>query len=279
MSIDIAIAKSASSVGAACAVDRAYMPLLRSFAALLVGFYKHVAPTALCGIWRSQSPFQHAAWHAGLLAILTLGGSVHGGSLWRDGLTDERGMFADKRAKRVGDIVTVIVQETASVSNSVRLKTDKEAKSSVIGAASSVLNQFLGNIPNHLLTKEVQKNLPAGVTLPSPPAQVVNGSNDYSGGGDIKNTQTIATRCAVQVIDTLPNGNLVLEGLRQVSFSKERQFASFRGIVRAYDIGPDNTVLSSNIADARIEIVSEGTLTESQKKGWLLRLNDRINPF
>ena len=188
-------------------------------------------------------------------------------------------MFADKRAKRVGDIVTIVVQETASVSNSVRLKTDKEAKSSIIGAASSVLNQFLGNLPNHLLNKEVQKNLPAGVTLPTVPAQVVNGSNDYNGGGDIKNTQTISTRCAVQVIDTLPNGNLVLEGVRQVSFSKERQYASFRGIVRAYDIGADNTVLSSNVADARIEIVSEGTLTEAQKKGWLLRLNDRINPF
>ena len=213
------------------------------------------------------------------LAPIAITASAFAGSLWRDGITDERGMFADKRAKRVGDIVTIVVQETASVSNSVRLKTDKDAKSSVIGAASNVLNQFLGNIPKHNLTKEIQKNLPEGVTLPSPPAQVVDGNNSYNGGGDIKNSQTISTRCAVQVIDTLPNGNLVLEGVRQVSFSKERQFAAFRGIVRTYDINPDNTVLSSNVADARIEIVSEGTLTDSQKKGWLLRLNDKINPF
>ena len=214
-----------------------------------------------------------------LLVLFSLTASSIAGSLWRDGITDERGMFADKRAKRVGDIVTIVVQETASVSNTLRMKTDKDAKSSVIGAASNVLNQFLGNIPNHTLSKEIQKNLPTGVTLPAPPAQVVDGSNNYSGGGEIKNNQTIATRCAVQVIDTLPNGNLVLEGVRQVSFSKERQFASFRGVVRAYDIGADNTVLSSNVADARIEIVSEGTLTEAQKKGWLLRLNDKINPF
>ena len=214
-----------------------------------------------------------------LVAAITTTSTTIAGSLWRDGITDERGMFADKRAKRVGDIVTIVVQETASVSNSVRLKTDKDAKSSVIGAASNVLNQFLGNIPKHSLTKEIQKNLPDGVTIPSPPAQVVDGNNSYNGGGDIKNSQTISTRCAVQVIDTLPNGNLVLEGVRQVSFSKERQFASFRGIVRAYDINPDNTVLSSNVADARIEIVSEGTLTDAQKKGWLLRLNDKINPF
>jgi flagellar L-ring protein precursor FlgH len=83
----------------------------------------------------------------------------------------------------------------------------------------------------------------------------------------------------VQIIDTLPNGNLVVEGLREVAFTKERQFVSLRGIIRSYDIMPDNTVASSNIADARIEIVSEGTLTEAQRKGWLLRLNDKLNPF
>ena len=77
----------------------------------------------------------------------------------------------------------------------------------------------------------------------------------------------------------LPNGNLVFEGIREISFSKEQQFVSLRGIIRPYDIQPDNTVLSSNVADARIEIVSEGTLTDAQKKGWLLRLNDKINPF
>ena len=226
-----------------------------------------------------KTKFKFTSNAVSLLALTALSATSIAGSLWRDGITDERGMFADKRAKRVGDIVTIVVQETASVSNTVRLKTDKDAKSSVIGVASNVLNQFLGNIPKHNLTKEIQKNLPDGVTLPSPPAQVVDGSNSYNGGGDIKNSQTISTRCAVQVIDTLPNGNLVLEGVRQVSFSKERQFASFRGIVRAYDINPDNTVLSSNVADARIDIVSEGTLTDSQKKGWLLRLNDKINPF
>jgi flagellar L-ring protein precursor FlgH len=70
-----------------------------------------------------------------------------------------------------------------------------------------------------------------------------------------------------------------LEGVREASFSKERQFVSLRGIIRSYDILPDNTVLSSNVADARINVVSEGTLTEAQKKGWLLRINDKINPF
>ena len=204
---------------------------------------------------------------------------LQAGSLWKDGITDERGMFADKRAKRVGDIVTIIVQESASVSNTLRTKTDKDSKSNVTGIASNLVSQFLGNVPSKLFHKEVREALPKGATVPEPPPLPTNGSNNYTGGGEIRNSQTISTRCAVQIIDTLPNGNLVVEGLREVSFSKERQFASLRGIIRPYDIMPDNTVASSNIADARVEIVSEGTLTEAQKKGWLLKLNDKLNPF
>jgi flagellar L-ring protein precursor FlgH len=207
--------------------------------------------------------------------------SVQAGSLWKEGITDERGMFADKRAKRVGDILTVVVNETASLSNSLRLKTDKESKQGVAGAASNILNQFLGNLPSALLkNKTIAKATTSNnVIIPDVPTLPVTGANDYTGGGEIKNQQTIATRAAVQVIDVLPNGNLVFEGLREVSFSKEKQFASLRGIVRPYDILPDNTVNSSNVADARLNIISEGALTDAQRKGWLLRLNDKINPF
>ena len=205
------------------------------------------------------------------LCIFSLSGSpVLAGSLWREGVTDERGMFADKRAKRVGDILTIIVQETASVSNSEALKTAKSSKSGATNLADAIVQQFVSKIPGKNSAKVID---PKSLNLSS------TGTNDYTGGGEVKNSQTIATRAAVQVIDVLPNGNLVVEGLREISFSKERQFASLRGLVRAYDILPDNTVLSSNMADARIEIISEGTLTDAQKKGWLLRLNDKINPF
>jgi flagellar L-ring protein precursor FlgH len=181
----------------------------------------------------------------------------------------------------VGDIVTIVVQETATLSNSLRLKTDKTSNAGVTGLASNLLNQFLGNVPSRIFSKQIQDNIPknTNITIPSLPSLPVSGANDYTGGGEIKNSQTIATRAAVQIIDVLPNGNLVIEGIRQISFSKERQFASLRGIIRPYDIQPDNTVISSNVADARIDIVAEGVLTDAQKKGWLLRLNDKINPF
>ena len=201
-----------------------------------------------------------------LSIFLVTGAPSPAGSLWREGVTDERGMCADKRAKRVGDILTIIVQETASVANSESLKTAKSSKSGVTNLADTIVKQFATKLP-----KQVQPLKDLNLSS--------NGTNDFTGGGEVKNSQTIATRAAVQVIDVLPNGNLVVEGLREISFSKERQFAALRGLVRSYDIQPDNTVLSSNIADARIEIIAEGTLTDAQKKGWLLRLNDKINPF
>lgn len=188
------------------------------------------------------------------------------GSLWREDVTDERGMFADKRAKRVGDILTIIVQETAAVTNSLRLETKKESDGGVKNIADTVVKQFVGKLPDKFPNLKEAKIS-------------TTGANSYSGGGEVKNSQTIAARVAVQVIDVLPNGNLVVEGIREISFSKERQYASLRGLVRIYDLMPENTVLSSNVADARIEIVSEGTLTDAQKKGWLLRLNDKLNPF
>ena len=191
------------------------------------------------------------------------------GSLWREGVTDERGMFSDKRAKRVGDILTIIVQETASLSNSLRTKTDKGSKSGAANLADTLVKTFAGKITSK--SKVLKDADLSGLSS--------TGSNDYTGGGEAKTSQTIATRAAVQVIDVLPNGNLVVEGIREISFSKEKQFVALRGLVRSYDILPDNTVLSSNMADARIEVVSEGTLTDAQKKGWLLRLNDKINPF
>jgi flagellar L-ring protein precursor FlgH len=186
-------------------------------------------------------------------------------------------MFADKRAKRVGDIVTIVISETASLNNTLDLKTNKESKAGVEGFVTNLLNQFITGIPNALLGK-MQKPSDS-VVIPSLPTLPVSGANSYNGGGEINNKQTISARAAVQVIDVLPNGNLVVEGTREISFSKERQFVTLHGIIRPYDIQPDNTVASSNVADAQVRVLSEGELTDAQKKGWLLKINDKINPF
>jgi len=210
-----------------------------------------------------------------LLALTLAVGATQAkaGSLWREGYTDERGMFADKRARTVGDLVTVIVDEQVGSLNTLQLTTAKTARSDNEGLATNLINQFIQAMPSKLF------KIPGTSGTLNRPTLSGTGSNTFTGGGTITNTQSVNARITVQVVDVLPNGNLVIEGLREVGFSKERQFATLHGIVRPYDISPDNTVLSSRIADAQVRIVSEGTLTEAQKKGWLLRLNDKISPY
>lgn len=210
-----------------------------------------------------------------VLALTTVFGvsPAKAGSLWREGYTDERGMFADKRARTVGDLVTIIVDEQLGSVNTVSLTTAKSAKSDGEGLASNLVNQFIQAMPSKLF------KIPGTSSTLNRPNLSGTGSNTFTGGGTITNSQSINARVTVQVVDVLPNGNLVIEGLREIGFSKERQFAQLHGIIRPYDISVDNTILSSRVADAQVRIISEGTLTEAQKKGWLLRLNDKISPY
>ncbi|MEK0444901.1 MAG: hypothetical protein RLZZ399_222 [Verrucomicrobiota bacterium] len=211
--------------------------------------------------------------------------SLFAGSLWREAVTDERGMFADKIARRVGDIVTVVVEESVVSSNALTLKTAKTSGGTSTGLATNLAGQFVAGT-NEKLTGEgslmgkfplnILPRPSSGLSLPTPSGQ---GNATFDSGGEMNNTQKVTSRMAVQVIDKLPNGNLVIEGIRQVSFSKERQFASLRGIIRPFDISITNTVPSTSVADARIDIVAEGALTNAQRKGWLLRLDEKISPY
>jgi flagellar L-ring protein precursor FlgH len=111
------------------------------------------------------------------------------------------------------------------------------------------------------------------------PATSFSGKNAFSGSGDIKNSQSLSGQAAVLVSDVLPNGNLVIEGARVITFSGETQYVVLHGIVRVDDVTSANTVVSTNIADVRVEFISEGELTDAQKRGWLTKLVDTLKPY
>ena len=81
------------------------------------------------------------------------------------------------------------------------------------------------------------------------------------------------------VVDVLPNGNLVIEGVHLVTFAGETQYVVLHGLVRPDDIVSNNTILSTNIADARIEFYNQGSLTDMQNRGWLSKLYEKLRPF
>lgn len=178
-------------------------------------------------------------------------------SLWRDEVS--KPMCADKRATAVGDIITIVVQETSTAVKANGTKTEKN--SSWTAAISSFL------FPGFAAYKG------------SMPAVNYNSDVKHDGSGAINNSETIIAHVAVKVVDVLPNKNLVIEGRRETSFSGERQTIVLHGIVRAEDVTSANTVLSYNVADATIEIIGKGTVTDSQNKGWFTRVLDKVNPF
>jgi flagellar L-ring protein precursor FlgH len=81
------------------------------------------------------------------------------------------------------------------------------------------------------------------------------------------------------VVEVLPNGNLVIRGSREIEVNGETQYIVLEGVVRPVDVASDNTVKSTQIADAKIYYTGRGVLTDKQKPGWLARLLDHIWPF
>ena len=196
-------------------------------------------------------------------AVLLAAGSARADSLWSASGADPRSLLADHKACRSGDIVTVIVQESAAAS------TTQNKESTRASTLNDTVSQFLfAPATSGLLTHNG-----------AAPSVQIAGKSDYTGGGQVSNSQSVTSRAAVMVTDVLPNGNLVIEGVRLVTFSGETQYIVLHGMIRADDIGSDNTVLSSNIAEARVEFVSKGALSDAQKLGWFSKLYETLRPF
>jgi flagellar L-ring protein precursor FlgH len=192
---------------------------------------------------------------------LGLAATLSADSLWQE--SQSKAMFADKRAGKVGDIVTILVQETTTAKKDNSTKTSKQSD---INAAIATFLFSPG--ASSLLTQKGQM-----------PALKMNGQSDFSGSGTINNSQEIVASVAVRVADVLPNGNLVIEGTRESAFSGEQQTIVLRGTIRQDDITANNTVLSFNVADATIKFISKGVISDSQRKGWFHRLWDKFSPF
>ncbi len=184
-----------------------------------------------------------------------------GQTLWRDDVS--RSMFADKRARAVGDVITVVIQESTTSS---KQNTTKTSKSSGIDAA---INSFL-------FSPDASGFLTKGGKLP---AVNLAGKTSFDGGGQINNSEKITARFAVLVVDQLPNGSLLIEGKRQTKISGETTDAVLRGMVRPEDINANNTIFSYQIADATIHYASKGVVSDAQRKGWFMRLWDKFMPF
>lgn len=183
------------------------------------------------------------------------------GTLWNG---DEGNMLSDIKARRVGDIVTVIIAEEASASKEATTDTDRSSSisagiSSLFGLEQSVAQKNKNITPSSLVS--------------------ASSSNAFSGGGKTTRSENLVATLTTQVIKVYPNGNLKIRGGKSVTVNNENQIIYLTGIVRSYDVTADNTVNSGDILNAQISYTGKGALSDKQKPGWLMRIFDNTWPF
>ncbi len=185
------------------------------------------------------------------------------GSLWRE---DTNSMFADQKARNVGDIVTVIISETASASKQATTSTSRKSN-----MAASIPNFF--GLENDKLLKQIRD--------PIDPANLVKAdfTNGFDGSGTTTRKEDLSAFLTTQVIGRYPNGQLKIRGGKEVMVNDEVQIIYLTGIVRPVDITAANTVSSNKILNARISYTGKGALSDKQEPGWAMRVIDNIWPF
>ena len=179
-------------------------------------------------------------------------------------------LFADNRARRVGDIVRVNVVEESKATN--KATTDTSRDSSVSMGIEHLLDQQLINAGLPVLGIERGQ---FGET----PLISAKTSNSFQGDGETNRESSITATVGARVVKMLPNGLMQVEGARETRVNNETQIIVVRGLVRSTDIDPDNTILSTHMADATIEFYGMGILADKQRPGWLTRILDNVWPF
>ncbi|MFY8272929.1 flagellar basal body L-ring protein FlgH [Pseudoalteromonas sp. SSDWG2] len=160
-------------------------------------------------------------------------------------------LYADKKALRTGDIITVVLRESTQASKTAKTETDRETDISldpVIGLGGNPVN--IGN-----------DSIGLGV----------GSSNSFTGEGKSNQSNSLSGNISVNVMRVLPNGNLVIRGEKWLTLNTGQEFIRLEGIVRPADVSAGNTVESNRIANARIQYSGKGDMQESQSAGWLSR--------
>ena len=172
-----------------------------------------------------------------------------------------RGLIAEKTAFRKGDILTVVISETQNVQNN---------EASDLSRATNLnykINVF---------------NIAPNAFDPLPKVDA-DSSDGFIGQAKYQKSGNFKARLSAVVVDTLPNGNLVVSGRRELRIDKETKLLEFTGIVRRWDVAADNTIQSELVANAEIVYRGNGPMTDSTNRyglgGWLHRAWGWIWPF
>jgi flagellar L-ring protein FlgH len=184
-------------------------------------------------------------------------GGEEDGSVWSDraGYGDA---FRDVKARRPADIVTVQVLESTSAVSEASTETAKSSSVDKQYTSLAGLEGLIAELPNLV---------------------DISQSSQFSGDASTSRRSVLSTTLTARVVEVFPNGNLLIEGNRELVVNGERQIVTLRGVVRPTDVSMDNIVLSSRIAEMELEVSGRGLISDAQNPGVLYRILSGIWPF
>ena len=168
-----------------------------------------------------------------------------------------RPLFEDRRARFIGDVITVNLVESTAASK--KSSTTAERNSSLAASISA-----LSKLPLNGL---------AGLDA------TASDASKFGGKGDAAANNTFTGTITTTVIEVMPNGNLLVSGEKQIAVNQGNEFIRFSGVVNPVYVTGANTVQSTQVADARVEYRANGYLDEAQTMGWMQRFFLNVMPF
>lgn len=171
-------------------------------------------------------------------------------------------LYADTKALRRGDIVQVLVRQKNEGKKNATTQTERES------SISASVRRLFG------FEDEIQDATTGEAELIAVEAQ-----NEFEGTGRTERKDDLTATVSAVVMDVLSNGNMVIYGHQVVTVNNEASVLTVQGLIRPFDIGPNNTIESSRIANANIEFAGSGVVTDKQHPGWGMRVFDWVWPF
>lgn len=229
----------------------------------LLGLALVVVSLSACGP-KHIAPFtpRQRVYAAGSYAQKQASAKPTNGSLWSEA---NAAFLEDTRAIRVGDFVVLNIDENANAQGDANTNLSKQDQATSNAAA------LTGILPA----------LRAGAQADPTLAQLISTLSNvgFQGQGKTERSGQLSGTVAVRVVKEMPNGDLFVEGTKVVLINNEEYHLYLSGLIRPTDIGQDNTISSSRLADAQIEYTGRGDLADQNRQGWLTRLLETLNPF
>lgn len=173
-------------------------------------------------------------------------------SAWMNGLT------MDLRARKVNDIVTVRVLESISASGTADAST---GKSTTTGVGISTLFGLQNKLPSSLGLNDLATS---------------QSDTGFTGSGSTARASVLTATISARVAEVLPNGDLLIEGVREIEINGDRQVVVLTGVARVADVGPGNVVMSTTLGQLRISYFGRGLTKGSLTPGWLVRILNKV---